>query len=289
MRLDWYSSTIEVVANCAIDDFARERATRVDTTDPSVDQGFVRRRFEASASASTAEPGVSESEGTERVSKGLTKPLLIAGCSMLAIGLISLVASAGFSTEPDPVIAQAQKDAISLQAEAETARMQMESLPDRPSALSALSQAKVAGQAVADLQNGYAVATRSIAEHDGVLESEMAEDASRGLSSLFAVGIDESVLQPWYLLESDASVPVGSDIPELFSSGVRWEVLDTTEISLDGNVPVTWVAYDRPGRTEVLAWATGTYDRRAQVFTSVQIGTTMTGAGLEQDWSMADG
>lgn len=256
------------------------------STDSSTDQSFVIRSFGPSSSSAPEQPselGV-EPQGPEP--KALKKPILAVSASLAALGLLALLASTGFATEVDPVIEQAQHTAIELNIQTELAGKQAAGLPEASKAMASITSAKAAATSVARWQNEYSVAVPRMVADKGVLSDELAESSRRGLTSLFSLNVDDTALEPWYLLASDASVPSGSLVPTLFSSGVSWEANEVTQVNIDGSVPVTWVAYDRPDHQKMLAWAHGDFDTRQQVFTNLTIGTTSSGASLELEWSL---
>lgn len=245
----------------------------------SDDLNFVSKSFGSSNEVAPADDGLDDGPSWNWRELG-TKTLVTsgAGAALLVLGVVMVF---GSST---PSVSPADQEAIGqLQSQIDDVRGQRDSLPSTKDADRDLIKALDAANGVADAQNSYRMLAVDV-DKDGTLEKGLTAAGERSLSPLLDPASTSEVFGPWYLLASDAKVPVGIGIPETFGSGFAWQAQVPSVISDDGSVPVTWVATQtataKGHDPQVLAWAQGSYDTTRQVFTDVRVGTTTTGQGL---------
>lgn len=243
---------------------------------------FVKRSF-SSAPPPSEYGDLDELDADDEANKPpLSMKVLVAGMSLFVGSLMCFVAAGSLAPGAPVVDETAQSRILELQSQIKTAEVNTESLPNVEQVNRSLVTAQRAAGEVAALQNGYRVLAPKVAlaseAEDGELDPQWIEDASRHLTSYFALDIDKSLLAPWYLLGTDAQEVDHTGVPELFNSGFQWEAQVPVEINTDGTVSVFWVA---TSEGKVLAWAEGTYDTTRQVFTAVQVGTTSAGAAKQ--------
>ena len=209
---------------------------------------------------------------------------LVIGASLLVGGILCSIAATGFSGGGTVVSAADKSEIFGLRQQIQAAKSNTEALPDANAAERSLVRAQTAAGEVAELQNGYLGLAAAVAGADGKLDAAQTVNQRRDLIPYFDRGVAPAVVEPWYLLASDAKVPAGAGIPELFDSGVAWVAQAPETVNADGSVPVVWLA--RQTRTAageprvLLAWAQADYDTTRQVFTNVRISTTASGAAL---------
>lgn len=212
-----------------------------------------------------------------------TRTLVICA-SLLAGGILCSITATGFSGG-GTVVSEADKvEIFGLRQQIQTAKSNAEALPDANAAERSLVRAQTAAGEVAELQNSYLGLAAAIAAAAGKLDAAQTVNQRRDLIPYFERSVAPAVVEPWYLLASDAKVPAGAGLPELFNSGVAWVAQAPETINADGSVPVVWLATQTrtaAGEPRVLlAWAQADYDTTRQVFTNVRINTTVNGAAL---------
>lgn len=201
-----------------------------------------------------------------------------AGAALLTLGIVTAL---GSSTPTVPIADQ--KEIVSLHTQIDEVKAHRGSLPSAKDGERDLIKALDAANGVADAQNSYRMLANRV--EDGALDPALTDAGERSLTPLLDPASDQSLFGPWYLLASDALVPVGIGIPETFGSGMVWQAQVPSILSQSGTVPVTWIATQttttKDREPEILAWAQADYDTTRQVFTDVRVGTTTTGKGLE--------
>lgn len=250
-------------------------------TDTEVESPVAVRRFVSSA---TATPAV-----TESVSPLEQSPRLLSRRAAWTAGgfgfatVACLVLALGVTGGDTPPSLALQQEQIALQEAISAAESSQAALPTTADAQRGLKVALESAHEVAALQNQYRYLTGELIS-TGALNTEKATLIRQRLSPLFATQISIDELGPWYLLEADKHVPLGTGLPQSFDSGFVWVPQVPMEFTADGRIPVIWVAVQTrsaEGATPaVLAWATAEFDPQRKVFTAIDVGVTVTGASL---------
>lgn len=246
---------------------------------------FVRRSFTSSQASTADSPqGASPEDGSPQEQGPLmSRRAAIGGVGMGAAALLCFVLGAGFSGGEATVSDKTATEVFALQERVKAAQTKEESLPEATDAERGLVLAQNSADAVAQLQNDYRHLAPDVAAAGGRLDGSTAT-TQRNLVPYFAPSVDQSALQPWYLLASDKDVPAGVGIPMSFESGFEWIAQRPYFIDSDSRVRVTWLAVEtHPAKGQdpaVLAWARADYDLTRKTLFDVQSGTTATGEAL---------
>lgn len=247
---------------------------------------FVRRSF----ASSQASPADSEQEaggghgGSQEQGALMSRRAAIGGVGMGAAALLCFVLGAGLSGGEATISDRTATEVFALQEWVKAAQTKEESLPAAKDAERGLVLAQTSADAVAQLQNDYRHLAPEVAAAGGKLDGSSASTTQRNLVPYFAPSVDQSSLQPWFLLASDKDVPAGVGIPMSFDSGFEWVAQRPYLIDADSRVRVTWLAVEThpaEGQTPaVLAWARADYDLTRKTLFDVRSGTTATGEAL---------
>ncbi|BAS11915.1 hypothetical protein AHiyo8_02180 [Arthrobacter sp. Hiyo8] len=193
-------------------------------------QTYPKRSFgSAAAEAQSVDSGATvaarhDDQGGKRSGNGplFSTRTLVIGASLLVGGILCSIAATGFSGGGTVVSAADKPEIFGLRQQIQTAKSNTESFPDANAAERSLVRAQTAAGEVAELQNGYLGLAAAVAAADGKLDAAQTVNQRRDLIPYFDRGMAPAVVEPWYLLASDAKVPAGAGIPELFDSGVAW-------------------------------------------------------------------
>lgn len=250
---------------------------------------FTKRSFGSGASDHSPEGTDQEnSDGQEIETEIDMEPVstkaIIATVVLLVLALGCIIGSAGFAGG-EPAVSEADTEEIyEINKDIRDVKSNAESLPNAKDAERNLVRALDAAGDVATLQNNYRFLARDVKAAEGAPDPALGQDTTRGLTPYFDPSVDAALLDPWYLLDSDATVDEGVGIPELFDSGFSWQAQVPSVINKDGTVSVSWLAIETRTAGDrapaVLAWAQADYDMTRQVFTDVHVGTTSTGRAL---------
>lgn len=248
---------------------------------------FVRRSF-TSAPASTTGPARGpddEATGPQAQGPPMSRRAAIGGVGMGAAALLCFVLGAGFSGSGEAKVSGRTATEVSaLQERIKAAETKQEALPETTDAERGLVLAQTSADAVAQLQNDCRHLAPEVAASGGKLNGTSAATTQRNLVPYFAPSVDQSALQPWYLLAADKDAPAGVGIPMSFDSGFEWVAQRPYLIDADSRVRVTWLAVEShpaEGQTPaVLAWARADYDLTRKTLFDVQSGATATGEAL---------
>jgi hypothetical protein len=246
-----------------------------------MDPGYTKRFV----SSSMGEPDATgrEDDSTEQAEGPLmSRRAAIAGVGMGALAVLGFVVGAG-TGGPVSVDETLTAEVSALRDEIKTVQTQTEGLPSAIDADRGLVLAQGSAQDVATLQNDYSHLAPKIAAAGGD-PGGLTANTRRGLTPYFAPSVDQSLLEPWYLLASDKDVANGLGIPMSFKSGAQWVAQRPYLVKVDGTIPVTWLAYETHSaegqEPAVLAWASANYDMTRRTFIDVTTGTTTTGQAL---------
>lgn len=242
-----------------------------------------RRRFVSAAPDAV----VDEQIDTKDPVQTRRKRAIIITSAMGVVSLLCLVAAAGFAGGQGETSEETKAEIFALQEGIQLAEAKTEALPDTAHAERGLMAALASADMVAQLQNDYRSLTPSVAADGGALDEDAAMSTRRNLIPYFAQTEDPAVFTPWYLLASDANVPLGIGIPMSFDSGFEWIAQVPSTINDDGTISVVWLAVQKhspEGVTPaVLAWARADYDIIRKTFANVEVGTTAMGNRLGQE------
>lgn len=238
---------------------------------------FQKRSF--GAQAASAVQGDDEKSETP---DGLPTKVIVSGVVMFFLGIAGFLGGIVFAGTT-PTVSEADADEVfEMRAELNDIETNIELLPDAQHAERHLTRALESASTVAELQNNFRIFAGDV--EGNTLDETLTSNTSRSLRPLFDPAMDADLLEPWYLLASDAEVPVGTGMPEMFDSGYSWQPMVPELINKDGSVPVTWIAVEQHPNGDrspaVLAWAQANYDTTRQVFADVTVGTTTTGQAL---------
>lgn len=264
-----------------------ERTSAGGDQEVEVDESTVRprKRFESSLVPApelevVEETPKKQSPWTRLVTSRRYTTIVSAGLLVAALGGFIGAAQISSAKGSAEVSATDTQRIFELQSQIQSTRAKTSGLPDARTGERSLVTALQASNDVAALQNDYRILAGKVDE-DGRLAGEETFAGSRGLSPYFVQSIDEKVLQPWYLLSSDATVPVGTGLAQDFRSGFTWVAQVPHGIDESGRVNVTWLALQTSppaGQSpQVLAWAQADYDIVRRVFLDVRFGTSVQG------------
>lgn len=248
-----------------------------------VDQGNIedapRPRWGSSAVQTESEFSLDEST---RKRRGVIAVIVLAVLSVaMFIGAKALDAA---KSGPEVSDSQAQR-IFELRSQIQQAQSQKATLPLASDAARSLVTAFQASTSVAALQNNYRMVAGEVAKSDGKLDEASIYDTYQGMTPYFAQGSPGTTFEPWYLLRSDAQVPVGTGLPVDFNSGFSWVAQPAHTINDSGSVTVTWLAIEtRPSagsKPRLLAWAQADYDVQRRVFGKLTLGLTELGQSLQ--------
>lgn len=247
---------------------------------------FVRRSFTSSGASTTESPEGTDG-GTGRTQEQgplMSRRAAISGVGMGAAALLCFVVGAGLSGGEATVSDKTAAEVFVLQERIKAAQTKEESLPAAKDAGRGLVLAQTSADSVAQLQDDYRHLAPEVSAAGGKLDGSSAATTQRNLVPYFAPSVDQSLLQPWYLLASDKDVSAGVGIPMSFDSGFTWIAQRPYFIDADSRVRVTWLAVEShpaQGQTPaVLAWARADYDLTRKTLFDVQTSTTAMGEAL---------
>lgn len=266
--------------------------------EPQQERSYYRKRFTGSAAPSAiSAQSPDEAEGSESaeasagVFEGLTRRTVVPAVAMGAAGMLCMTLALATAGGEPQVSEEAAAQVFELQDRRSTALAAAEALPDPGNAERSLSAAHQRAQRIAELQNDYRHLTPQAAE-DGELDPASVLSTRGNLMPYFASTVSPEAVEPWYLLDADRHVPLGTGIPMSFDSGFVWRAGSPQTVNADGTVPVVWTAIQtRPGTDEdgeplepaVLAVATADYDHQRAAFGDVRVVVTTAGHQLRLD------
>lgn len=241
-----------------------------------------RRRFESSASTEALGGDHDSPEPAPGRARPLRKAIVIPSALMAIAAIACFVAAGAVTASKGPAtVSDADAEEIfDLRSRIQLAEATQEALPNAADSERALVTAHDAAISVASLQNDYRILTPSV--RSGSLPQDAAFGTRQALGPYFAPDVDPAILDPWYLLASDAEVPLATGLPMTFRSGFTWSAQSPYSIDEEGRVKVTWLATETSpaegAPPRVLAWAQADYEMTRKVFMNVRVGTTTTGA-----------
>jgi hypothetical protein len=242
-----------------------------------------KKRFITSSVAESASDDADAGVRPEAV--GMSRRAAIGGVSMGAAALLCLVLAAGFSGGGTAVSGETAQKVSALREQIQLARAKADALPAPKDAERGLVTAEDSADQIATLQNDYRHLTPSVAAAGGKLDANATSSTRRNLVPYFVPSVNQSALDPWYLLASDKDIPSGVGIPMSFDSGFTWVAQRPYTINDDGTARVTWLAVETrpaPGQTAaaVFAWARANFDLTRTTFSNVETGASTTGEAL---------
>ncbi|MEU7315493.1 hypothetical protein [Streptomyces sp. NPDC007083] len=245
---------------------------------------YRRRSFIASSDSALVSADTEAQKHDVPAGALMSRGAAVGGVSMGAAALLCFVLAAGFSGGEAGERKETAQDMFSLREQIKRAEAQAEALPEPKDADRGLVTAQSSAEEIAKLQNDYRHLSSDVAEAGGVIDEAAALSTRRNLTPFFAPSVDQSALDPWYLLASDTDTPEAVGIPLSFDSGFEWVAQRPYGVNADSTVTVTWLAVEtRPGKDQtpaVLAWARADYDMTRKAFANVKTGTTATGEAL---------
>lgn len=242
-----------------------------------------------SAPTSSELPEDVEGTSEEDVPQRTMRPLAALGGVGMGLATVVCLAIGIVSAGGGSIDTHTAEQVTHVRDQVREIRGQVDDLPSTRDAQRGLDTARQSAEDVARMQNDYRALTPEVVKDDGKPESGQTDTTSRSLKPYFAPTVDDEVMQPWYLLASDAKVPKGSGLAMGFDSGFRWEAQTPSTVDADGVVRVTWLAKQtRTGKDEssaVLAWRQADYDMNRKTFSDVTGGTTTVGDDLQVEVS----